>query len=374
MRWEKQGAFALAWLLVACVDPQEATTACGAVAVERPVFVLESDLTTTSTVARLDTNGCLTEVPGGAALSGDTVLASSHGRLFVVDRQAGQIDEIDPTALSIARSFSARSANDDESPNPHDVAVDDEGRLWITRYDRASLGVVGADGTLLHEVDLQDFADEGDLLPEMEATIVVDGIAYVTLERLADHGYDLTTRPRGLIVAIDANRLTTSSIDLVGTNPFGRLRIDGSDPNGATVTVVTPGSFDEKDEGDGIDRVDLAAPSVKTLIGEAALGGSAIEALVVGSDEAYAIVALPVPQQNPTRLVRFDPSSGKVTQILAEAEAFDYAGLVVVGSVVLIGDRSRSHPRLRFFDRDAGAEIGSLDVHAGAPFALTLLE
>ena len=59
---------------------------------------------------------------------------------------------------------------------------------------------------------------------------------------------------------------------------------------------------------------------------------------------------------------------------IAEASTYAFWGLAVSGSYVIIGDRTREHPRLRFFDRRSGAEAGSVDVHDAPPAALLTVD
>ena len=141
-----------AWTSLALVastgacSTSEPGDSCGHVELEQPLLILEGDLRSASALGVLGTDGCFIEEPA-VELGRDPALADAHGRAFVASRDRGQIAEVfveERDSRSRPRLGPAIAAATplETSPNPWDVDVDTAGRLWIARYDLASLGVV----------------------------------------------------------------------------------------------------------------------------------------------------------------------------------------------------------------------------------------
>ena len=366
-----RGATALAACLItaACVTPETTATTCADARLEQPLLVLASDLRTTSGLGRLDAEGCLTEVAGGLALSGDTWIATSAGRAFVLDRAEGLVHRIDPESLQIVETLRAYEAGEARA-NPQDVAVDAAGRVWATRFDRPVILVLGEGGAILRRVDLTPFAD-ADGNPEAAAITLLDGVAYAALEMLDAEAEGAIYPPAGpgQVLAIPGDPAAPlRTITLAGRNPFGRFAAAPWD--GRLLAIATPGDFGAITPGDGIDLVDTVAGMARRIISEEALAGSATEVALAGPSEAYAIAAGTEPGVNPTRVVAFDPGTGQVTRVLAEAAGFYHWGLVVTGDHVVVGDRTPGRARIVFFDRRTGAEVAAIPAQRLAPVSI----
>jgi hypothetical protein len=288
----------------------------------------------------------------------------------VCGRDLGIVHEIDPVGLQIVRTHAAASVEEATPPNPQDVDVDADGRLWISRYNLSSVGIVEADGAWGGSVDLGELAD-ADGVPEMSAIRVVGGVAYVALQRLGD---DFAATGPGLIATIDVSSRAVGSFSLIGENPFGRMVPVADDPSGALVTVTTTGAFDAISATDGIEQVDLVRGQSTQLVSEVELGGSPIAAVVAGPNEGYTIVAGIEPGLNPTKVVAFDPATGKVTRTIADsrddAEGFYHAELAVSGGTLVVADRTPGNARLRLFDRQTLEEAEALCAKDHPPFSL----
>jgi hypothetical protein len=141
------------------------------------------------------------------------------------------------------------------------------------------------------------------------------------------------------------------------------------------VSIATPGDFDAIDEGCGVELIRLASGEHQVIASEAELGGSAIEAVIAGPNEAYAIVAGPVEGTNPTSVVQFDPASGIVTRTLAgPADSFVHTGLALNGAYVVAGDRTYGAPAIHFFDRETGELVASLSPQVLSPVSIVTLD
>lgn len=359
-------------LAAGCVTPETTATTCADIALAQPLLVLEGDLRTTSGLGRVDAEGCLTEVAGGLALGSDTWLAVSGGQAYVLDRTEALAHRIDPASLEILESVRAQEDGEGGRPNPQDIAVDEAGRRWVTRFDQPLVLVFGPDGSIERRIDLAPYAD-ADGNPEASAIRVVDGVAHVALEKLdalAEGSIYPPTGP-GAVLAIPTDPAASiQAIDLAGQNPFGRFAAAPWDPR--LLAVATPGEFGAITPGDGIDLIDTASGQARQIISEEALGGSATEVALVGPNEAYAIVAGTEPGVNPTRVVAFDPERGAVTRALGEAAGFYHWGLVAVGDHVAVGDRTPGAARIAFFARSTGAEVASIPAQRLAPLSMLL--
>ncbi|AKT37344.1 SMP-30/gluconolactonase/LRE family protein [Chondromyces crocatus] len=359
-------------LATGCVSPETTATTCADVRVEQPILLLESDLRTTSGLGRIDGEGCMTETAGGLALSGDTTLSSSSRQLFVLDRSAGLVHRVTAETTQLDETF--RAFDDTEGrANPQDVAVDAEGRLWVTRFDHPSVVVLDRRGAISARVDLEPYAD-ADGNPEAAAIHIADGTAHVALEKLDAKATDAIYPPTGpgVVLAIPT-RLdgAITPIELAGRNPFGRFVEALWDPK--LLAIATPGDFGELTAGDGIDLIDTAEGKARQIISEVALGGSATDVALVGPNEAYALVAGPEDGVNPTRVVAFDPERGEVTRVLAKAEGYYHWGLLIVGDLLVVGDRTPGRARVVFFDRSTGSEAGEIIAQRLSPVSFALL-
>jgi len=353
--------------LSSCVTPASSITTCGTLRLERPLIVLEQKPTSASGLGRVDEGGCFLEIPD-ASLSGTGIFAEAAGRLFFVDQEKGVLDPIDRTTLGLAGDpIAVFAAGEDPSdPNPHGVDVDADGRLWVARYSMGSLAVIEPSGKLGATVDLSDLDPDGQ--PEMEAVHVDGSRVHVALELLDFSTNPVTPRGPGMIVSLDrATHARVGTIALAGRNPFGGFApIDAA---GSRFAIATPGSFSATDLGDGIDLVDFAAGTATQLISEVELGGSVTELIIAGPTEAYAIVAGDN-EENPTSLVRFDPSTGLRVAVLSTASVFANAGLAINGDLVLVGDHTVEGAGIVAFDRASWAESGRITAHRLPPWSL----
>lgn len=369
LQWLAAAFFGIA--AAACAEEPKPHRACieGA-RLDTPLLVLESDLSAASALAHIDTQGCITE-SSSPALGGDPSLAVSHDRFFAVIRDSSRVAEIDPygPALIEGRAFDIPPV--DIVTNPHDVAIASDGTLWIPRYNLPSLAVLNEDGTLAAEVDLSAYADD-DGIPEMEAAIAIGDKVYVSLERLSWTGSRYIANESSMIVGIDVeSHEVVESFVLKGRTPFGRLVPSPSDDS--IFFAVVPGEFDAIDERDGIERIDTRRGISELVIDEVSLGGSPSEVAIISDTEGYAIVARPE-VSNDTSLVRWNPATGKVENVLATTEGrYGLWGLAWAGGDIVIGDRDRKAPRVRIFSRETGAERGSIPLEVLPPVAIIAL-
>lgn len=356
-----------------CSEPVDQASQCLGKSLERPMLVLESDRGSSSALGFLDTDGCFTET-ADVSLGTDPSLSFSRGRAFVCARDQGVVLEVDAASRSITNVFVAYTEGE-AAPNPHDVAVDADGKLWIARFNSPSAGIVMPDGSWGGEVDLSALGGT-DGIPDMESIVSVGDFIYIALERLnADH----KAEGPGLLAEVPSSSppFTVASTLEMGAaqNPFGRLIPAPWDAT--TIAAAAPGEIDTVNDANtnGIVFISLELAEAGLSISEASLGGSPLEIALAGPSEAYAIIGGPVPGVNPTSVVAWDPQTNTVTRTLAgPTDGFVFAGLAVNGPYVVVGDHTFGAPRIRFFDRASGTEAFSITPKLLPPIGLLALD
>jgi hypothetical protein len=300
--------------------------------------------------------GCY-EVAGkttGVDLGKDPILASSNGRAFFVARDEDVVFELDPgcgtskgrTDLSSFKFTDAAGVK--RSANPHDVAAADDGTLVVALYTNPKLVFAPPSGPV-GSVDLAPY-DDYDHNPQAESVRIVNGKAFVALERLDD--LDKTNPTSGpilqsvrasqMLVVDVASRTPVGTTDLAGKNPFNAMS-----QLGTSLFLAEPDSTDKADdEFGGIERFETTTLATKLLVHEKDIGASVME-IAVRDGCGVAIVAGAVPQVNPTALVTFDPDSGAVLHsfaqpVLGPTTGFDLQGLTWRGDTLYVGDRRKA--------------------------------
>lgn len=365
----------LAVFALGCGEPPSLSEAYQGPPLASAAVVLLSNLQV-SGLGRIEVDGRLTEVPD-IALGTDPMLSWSGEKYFALVRDQQLVREFNPTTLRFTRKFvpyqDFELSETKVLPckvevsgiNPHDAALDADGRLWVTRYERSSVAILEPDGSFSGTVDLLAYAD-ADGVPEAEGVYVVGDRAYVTIERLDRCGSWLPSGP-GQILEIDvAKRIVVKSIELGGTNPFGRLVPAPWDLSGNTVVVALPGDPRHNDDGDAAAIVDLGAGMVKGFARETDLGGSISEVVLAAPDEAYAIVlGSNDPEATPTSVLRVNPETGQVSAKFLDSRSganpgggYCHRGLAVVGGHLLVGSKEPCDVGVVVLDRQSGQQVG----------------
>jgi hypothetical protein len=329
-------------VLGGCGDPASETVPsgeAGATCAASSVIVAASDYSS-SEVGLLALDGAAHFYQGGSSLGTDPALASSRGRLFWIDRYGGKVIELDPKCATPLAS--AWSANDDAAAgsDPQDIAVAEDGTLWIARFDVPTILIKSSNGlTSLGTLDLSGIAGRN---PYMSSIRIIDGAggskAYVTLEMLND---DLVSVDPSDIVKIDVTtRAIEATLQLKGRNPFG-LIVETKE----ALWLAEPGQTDEVGEtAAGIERVDLEAFTSKLIVRESDIGAS-VDQVSITSGCGTAIDMGPGPV-NVTSMISFDVTSGDIKTSLADGflytdAGFELAGMAWLdGGVNLVGDRT----------------------------------
>ncbi len=301
----------------------------------------------------------------GVDLGSDPQLAVSAGRAFFLARDNGFIFELDPFCGTPKVRYSVREEGRQGSVNPHDVAAAPDGALFVVLYNVPRIAVL-VGGKVTSFIDLSGPEFDADGNPQADAIRIVNvgGVpkAFVTLERLDDTDKIniLSSKQPSAMLRIDvATRKVEATIQLKGRNPFNTM----AEHDGA-LFLAEPGNFDTAGEPlAGIERFDTATSTTRLLVTEQDLGGSVAEVAVTDGCGA-AIVGGPQKDVNPTSLVTFDPTSGKVltsaqAAVLGPTPRYDLQGLAWRGTSLYVGDRRRGpngYP-VHVFDREPGTCI-----------------
>jgi hypothetical protein len=309
----------------------------------------------------------LSQRASGVDLGTDPQLAVSGGRAFFLARNNDLIFELDPVCGTPMKDkrYSVHEEGRQGLVNPHDVAVAPDGALFVTLYNVPRIAILEG-GKVTGSIDLSSARFDADGNPQAEAIriVPVGGVAkaFVTLERLddTDKVHILRSKQPSFMARIDvATRTVEDTIVLAGRNPFNTM----AEHEGA-LFLAEPGNFDAADEPlAGIERFDTATSTTRFLVTEQDLGGSVAEVAVTDGC-GVAIVGGPQRNVNPTSLVTFDPTTGKVlttaqAPVLGPTPGYDLQGLAWRGTSLFVGDRRRGaggYP-IHVFEREPGTCI-----------------
>jgi len=254
--------------------------------------------------------------------------------------------------------------------NPQDIAVVAPDRAYVSLLGRDYLLVLDpAGGAALGLVDLSAFAD-GDGLPEASGLVAVGDSVYLTVLRLESF---LPVNQSYLVEIDAATGVIVADYPLAAT-PSGKLRWN---PVLERVVLIEPGSFSDPTDG-GIELFDPATGQLSGLvITEAQLGGDVVDAVLASEDTGFAVVGLDSAGKGRTRVVVFDPSSGEVTRVIEEADAWNHMHLELTPdhSQLWLAERRPNDPGVRIFDAATGDELTDGPISTGLPpFAICFVD
>jgi hypothetical protein len=281
---------------------------------------------------------------------------SGRERIFTLHATQGLVVERDRNGGTVKAWPIYDAGGEPGRANPRDAAFASDGTLWVTRHGVSSLARLNLKDGTFTKIDLKAFADD-DGVPDMSA-ITIDGeTAYVALRRL--EGGVGTTKNDSTIVAIDTNTLVPRAfVTLPAKNPIDRFRRRGSV---LWISCIGGPIGEVPDRNAALVRIEPATSTAKVVMDEKAAGGFVTAFELVDDVTGYAIVA-EFGGDNPTSVVRFDPSRGAVVNVWAKTSTYalwDVRALPSAG-LLLVADRSPASPGIRILSTQDGARLGHI--------------
>ncbi len=329
-------------------------------------FVTTTDYSTgSSSVIYLD--GSYTTERNVASICSDAVARYYGGLIYVVNRMGcDNIQVLDPSdGFSTARQFSVGTGSD-----PHDIAFVSGAKAYVSRGNETELLIVDpSSGSNLGTVDLSRFSD-ADGIPEMDCMILKGDLLFVSIQRLDRNNYWLPVPPSYLAV-IDTRADTlydcdpaepgVQSIELEGTDPFGEIHFD---PYTGLIYLTSVGWWGMQDGG--VERIDPSGlESLGFLLTESAAGGDINDVVLFSPTTGYAVVT---DAGFDNILVRFDPSTGALTDTLYAPAGYVLADLEISpGGELFLCDRTATDPGIRIYDAASGAPAAGGTIDVGLP-------
>jgi hypothetical protein len=243
----------------------------GPVAEPERLVVTSTDFNTGAVgLVDLDTRSVAVDL---ALASSDAVALVDGGRVFVINRYGyDYVDELDPDdQLALVHEWPVTAASVEAPANPHALALDGEGRAWLTLYGAPEVqrftfpqlhgAKVGADLAL----DLSSFAD-ADGIPELSLAIACGETSFVSAERIDRSAWvpadqtlliPIATGGEPALFEFDPDHPGPDGIPLLGVG-VGAWRLDPGDGEGHTILVLNS----------GLERIDLAAGTRDWLVDE----------------------------------------------------------------------------------------------------------
>jgi hypothetical protein len=178
------------------------------------------------------------------------------GRHYVVNRDAGTIQVIDPTSFETLIRFAVGGS-------PQDIAVVGARQAYVSRSDSAVLLQIDPlSGMITDTIDLSALAD-ADGNPDM-GTMILDGPhLFLPLQRLDNGGGEWVVNPKSFIAVIDVrtNELVDAEPETIGVQPIvlaGRRPAYKMvlEPENRRLYISVPAGFFDSIEG-AIEEIDL---------------------------------------------------------------------------------------------------------------------
>ncbi len=329
-------------------------------------FITTTDYSSgSSSVIYLD--GSYTVAADVEALHSDAVSRYYEGLIYVINRMGGDnIQVLDPgDGFSTIRQFSVGAGSD-----PHDIAFRSGTKAYVPRCNETDILIVNPQsGAHTGSIDLSSFAD-GDGIPEMDCMILVGDRLFVSIQRLDRNNYWLPVPP-SYIAVIDTKADTLldcdpetpgiQAIELSGTDPYNDIHYD---PYSGLLYVTCIGWWGMIDCGvETIDPTTLCSEGY--MLSESAAGGDINDIALFSANTGYAVVTN---ASFDNLLVRFDPSTGELTDTLYTPSGYVLSDIEISpGGELFLCDRTAIDPGVRVYDAQTGLEIPESPIDVGLP-------
>ena len=303
------------------------------------------------------------------AFAADSVVRSSAGRVFVLDRFRGSsVVELDAEGdLEPLWGCSVGAGS-----NPHDIAVASDEKAYVSRYDAVSLAVIdpskgpGCTGFVTGHIDLSPYAD-ADGVPEMDQMLLLGDKLFVAIQRL-DRKAFFRPAANGALVVIDT--VTDEVMDVIELsieNPFVESKGLVYLPQNDRIYVGGPGDLFTDLEDGGIEIINPATMSSEGVaMTGAELGGDLTDFSLLGTGRGFAVVA---GSNFVADLVEIDLSARTRSAPIASSDQLLSDLETTERGLVWLADRNCFEPGLRVFEGGGSGEITASPIYPGlTPF------
>jgi hypothetical protein len=258
-------------------------------AFEPHVFVVTDD-GSTGGAASMTIEDPWTVLPALEPVGLDPLVRHFFGRHYVVNREAGTIQVIDPTSFETLTTL-------DVGGLPQDIAVVGARQAYVSRFDSAELLQLDPlSGLVTDTIDLTFLAD-ADGIPEM-GTMILDGpLLFLQLQRIDRSAAQLAAAPPSFLAVIDVR--TNQLVDAdPGTSGLQAIRLTGRRPaykmtveaQSRRLYVSVPAGFFDSVEG-AVEEIDLdTLQSLGFITTEGSLQTLDLSAFtLVGPDKGFVV-------------------------------------------------------------------------------------
>jgi len=293
-----------------------------------------------------------------AELSSDAITKTIDEKIYVVNRM-GQDNITIYSPQNFKKPLIQFSTGN--GSNPHDIVLANSFKAYVSLFEKGYLLVVNPNtGTELKRIDISSFADS-DGIPEADQMVLIDGILYVTLQKLDRYNYYQPVANGELLVIDTKSDTIIGSIVLSGQNPYDIIYNELMDK----LVISETGSFYDLTDG-GIETVDPNTHEISGFIlSESAFEGNITEfAMKPLSSQGYMIVT---DASYNTSVVRFDLSEVEILNEVYATYGFYIFGVAVDGENLLLGDRTPKKPGVRIFSTVTGEQITKKPIKTGLP-------
>jgi len=302
------------------------------------------------------------DVLGSAGLHSDSVMTSFGGLIYIIQRLGSNsivvINADDPSV--VLANYSTNDSGNTTESNPHDMAFVSSSKAYITRYGLSTLLIVNPEtGEHLGTIDLSAFADS-DGVPEMDRMVIVNGLLYVSLQRL--NGFRAENDSFVVVIdtttdqVIDPNASDTKIV-LSGRNPFDMRYLASTD----RIYLSNVGNFFTGDDFGGIESINPnTGLSEGLLMTDNDFGGPVGTIGLLDETRAYVTV---FDADFDNFVMPFNLSTQQISPALTDigtgfisSLAFDHNGFLY------IADRDTTNPGVQVFDTTTNLKVeGPID-------------
>ncbi len=279
---------------------------------------------------------------GSMPFNSDSRIAVHGKNLFVLERYGS--DNVNCIDLShIGEPSAVRQVELEDGANPYDAAVAG-GKGWLALWGVNYVQAFDTSSCALGiKIDLSAYGQTGEVGPHAAVAVASGDTLMVLLQRLKAYEPDKS----GLLVRIDARTSSVlDTISLLYRNPVAAIVREGK------LIVASSGSLmgaSTLDATRGVEIVDLATKTTRSLADGVALGGGA-SAIALDSKQGVLYVSVFAAYKNqPVKPVNL--STGMVGAALPNvADSFGELAFDSVTARLFIGDRTYGSEALRVYE------------------------